>query len=139
MKLSHSLALLVTAALTLPSTVADFHITQTSDGYDRDLKFVACPSNYFTCDCLVNGDRTAQIVTANPPRGFFHTTGNFCEVTTQLNFYERDGGYWQFYENNGDGTLQGTCYSNSAQAICNLEYPLHWVDQLVCYSYICGH
>jgi hypothetical protein len=144
MKLTHSLALLVTAALTLPSTVADFHVTQV---HGSPTSLVACPSDYFTCDCLSTDDRGAQIVVngnevTSLPSNFFSTGRRFCGVQ-QLDFYYRsDTGIWQFYVNNGDGSLQGECYSNTASGSCwepqEIPATLSWVDKLVCYSYICN-
>jgi hypothetical protein len=139
MKLTQSLAI-VTAALTIPSALADFHIVQgIAPGGGAGLE--ACPSNYYNCKCLKDGDRAAQVLVNNHgvgslPNNFFSTKAGLCGAG-QLNFYKQNDGHWDFYVNNGDGSLQGTCYSNSAGTTCSDGF--YFYDQLICYSYICGH
>ncbi|KAF9502660.1 hypothetical protein BS47DRAFT_1356869 [Hydnum rufescens UP504] len=137
MKLAHSLALLVTAALTLPSALADFHIAGRIDA-GGNINVVVCPSNKYTCDCFEFGHGSAEISgLENTASDFFITKGGFCKMG-RLNFYKRDG-CWKFYENNGDGKVKGTCDSepNPATLTCNGLVPLNFVDQLFCKSRIC--
>ena len=139
MKLLHSLALLATATLTIPFALADFHVTQgIAPGGGAGLE--ACPSNYYNCNCLKDGDRAAQVLVdgqgvGSLPDSFFSIKAGLCGLG-QLNFYKQGDGHWDFYVNNGDGTLQGTCYPNSATSTCSGGF--YFIDQLVCYSYICG-
>ncbi|KAF9511149.1 hypothetical protein BS47DRAFT_1347002 [Hydnum rufescens UP504] len=114
MKLAHSLALLVIAALTMPSALADFHIlrgVQTNTGYSYD---VACPSDYYYCDCFMNASRGAGIT--------------------------MNDGHWEFYVHNGDGSLQGTCSSNIGSILNCPHKPddYFFYEQLLCSSYICN-
>src|ERR1700733_14773485 len=122
MKLAHSLALLAIAVLTIPSALAAFHVVQgIAPGGGAGL--AACPSNYYNCKCLVNGDRAAQIVVNGQGVGslsnnFFSIKGGLCGMGL-FNFYKQGDGHWDFYVDNGDGSLQGTCYSNSATTSCS--------------------
>jgi hypothetical protein len=138
MKIAHSLALLITTAFTMPFALANFHVVKgIAPGGGAGLE--ACPSNYYNCHCLRDGDRAVQIVVngkgvGSLPSDAFSTNGDLCGVG-QLNFYKQSDGHWDFYVNDGDGTLQGTCYSNTATTLCSGFY---FFDELVCYSYICG-
>ncbi|KAF8329643.1 hypothetical protein F5887DRAFT_115510 [Amanita rubescens] len=139
MKLAQSLALLISASFTIPSTLADFHVVQVVP--NRSIASLqACPSNYYNCKCLLDGDRAAQVVVNFQgvgllPDNFFSTIAGLCGMG-QLNFYKQGDGHWDFYVDGGDGSLQGTCYPNSADSSC-FGTAVH--DQLVCYSYICGN
>ncbi|KAF9515595.1 hypothetical protein BS47DRAFT_1360885 [Hydnum rufescens UP504] len=93
MKLAHSLALFITAALILPSALANFHITRRDS--IKGISLIACPSNYFNCKCLVNDDRAAHIAGNSLPSDSFSTEGNLCGMM-HLNFYNRNDGHWSF-------------------------------------------
>ena len=145
MKLVQSLALLTGASFTILPALTNFHISQSvslqsiASGVS-DESLIACPSNDYTCDCLEGGNRAAKVmvygqgVPGNLPDSFFSVNAGLCG-SSQLNFYNKGGGIWEFYQNNGDGSLKGTCYPNSASPGC----PGYLIDdQLVCYSNICG-
>jgi hypothetical protein len=140
------------AAVLLPSlTSADFHIgTQlilfgTAPDPPQLTRYLACPSNYYNCNCYgaYNSDR--GVLTSNeqsPTSTTFSLQAGLCGLG-QLNFYYiQDKGGWDFYVNGGDGSLQGTCYTNSASTqYCFGNLPLlstSYTDSLVCYSYICN-
>jgi len=55
----------------------------------------------------------------------------------KLDFYKRGDGHWDFYVNNGAGKIEGRCYSTNDEQDC-LGGRIVWVDELICYSYICG-
>ncbi|PTB68469.1 hypothetical protein BBK36DRAFT_1138588 [Trichoderma citrinoviride] len=142
----------VLAALSLASVVAaDFHILtgpcSIAPGFGGSLESyaVACPSNYYNCDCMLNGDRTGHVIAGETPvYGLSSTGSNYFELdgmcgTGNLNFYLQSDGTWLFYIAGGDGSVQGTCYNgdnsvtdcNEFSAACSLS------NILVCYSYIC--
>ena len=139
MKFIQSILLLVTAALTIPSTLADFHIVQgIAPGGGAGLE--ACPSNYYNCKCLKDGDRAAQVIVNDKgvgslPDNFFSVKAGFCGMG-KLDFWKRGDGHWDIYQSGGDGSAQGTCYGNTAGTNCSPGFFFN--DQLVCYSYICG-
>jgi hypothetical protein len=139
MKLAQSLALLTGASFTVLSALANFHIVQgIAPGGGAGLE--ACPSNYYNCDCLENGVRAARVVVngngvGSLPASFFSVDAGLCGLG-QLNFYKQADGTWNIYVNEGDGTLQGTCNSNTAVNSCSDGFIFN--DELVCYSYICG-
>jgi hypothetical protein len=139
MKLAlQSLALMI-AAVTIPSAIANFHIIQgIAPGGGAGLE--ACPSNYYNCKCMRDGDRAAQVLVngggvGSLPDDFFSVKAGLCGLG-QLNFYKQSNGAWNFYVDGGDGSLQGTCYSNSGGSSCSGGFIFY--DKLVCYSYICG-
>ncbi|KAF9508746.1 hypothetical protein BS47DRAFT_208088 [Hydnum rufescens UP504] len=85
MKLAHSLAFLVTAALTVPFALADFHvILEKPDWFlNTNNLLIGCPSNHFDCHCLQKGDRRVTMVgvpesTDKRPDQFFYTKGKLC-------------------------------------------------------------
>jgi hypothetical protein len=138
-------------ALLLPSlTSADFHIgtqviywSPTSTDPIQQTRYLACPSNYYNCNCFggYSSDR-GVVTTQSPASATFSLPAGLCGLG-QLNFYyQQDKGGWDFYVNDGDGSLQGTCYSNSASTqYCFNNLPLLetvYTDSLVCYSYICN-
>jgi hypothetical protein len=137
------------AALLLSPTLADFHIGEQFGVYGSQpdpptgTKYVACPSNYYNCNCFgrINPDRGVFIQGGqNPGSATFSLDAGLCGMG-QLNFYYQDNkGGWDFYVNDGDGSLQGTCYPNSDSKICSLPfvYTFKYTDSLVCYSYICN-
>ncbi|KAL6860852.1 hypothetical protein J3F83DRAFT_717163 [Trichoderma novae-zelandiae] len=142
----------VLASLGLASLVAaDFHILtgpcSIAPGFGGSLEdyAVACPSNYYNCDCMLNGDRASHVVSGQTPKyGLTDTGSSYFELggmcgVGDMNFYLQDDGTWLFYIAGGDGSVQGTCYAgdnsikdcNAFSAACSLS------NILVCYSYIC--
>ena len=145
MKLAKSLTLIISPSILIPFALADFHIIQgIAPGGGSGV--VACPSNYYklNCNCLENGDRAAQVSVGDSkgvgslPETFFSVKSGLCGFG-QLNFYKQRNGVWNIYENNGNGHLQGACYSNTAGTSCSSGYFKFFYDQLICYSYICRH
>ena len=136
MKFAPSLALLLTAALISPSALANFHIMHSDNRFDP---LIACPSNYDNCICMRDGKHGVQSLNGETSLGdAFSLNGGLCGMS-QMNFYKRSDGHWDFYVNNGDGSLQGTCYSNTATNECYNDGGAIEIfnDELVCYSYIC--
>ena len=139
MKLAQLLPILVTAALSVPSALADFHVIQglTPSG---SSSLEACPSNNYNCGCMKNGDRAAQVIDVNGqgvgglPNNSFSVKSGLCGMD-QLDFYKSSDGHWDFYISNGDGTLQGKCHPNTASSSCSGGY--FFDDKLVCYTDIC--
>lgn len=136
MKLAQSLALVTGASFTILSALADFHIVQGGSG---SVGIEACPSDYYNCKCMAKRDRAARVMfndkpAESLPASFFYVQSGLCGVG-QLNFYKQSDGTWKFYDDNGDGTLQGTCYPNAATTKCS---NVLFFDQLVCYSNICS-
>ena len=89
---------------------------------------------------MENGDRRAQVLVNGQgvwtlPDSFFSVEAGLCGMG-QLNFYKQGDGHWDFYVDQGDGSLQGRCYSNSAVTSCSGDL---YNDELVCFSYICGN
>ncbi|KAF9511151.1 hypothetical protein BS47DRAFT_1195535 [Hydnum rufescens UP504] len=140
MKPAHSLALLVMAALTMPSALADFHVLAGRQIGTGGKDTVVCPSNFFNCKCFLDGQRRALAVLADPTGTKISTIENLCGVGP-LDFYKLPDGHWDFYIHNGDGSLQGRCYKNIDIQDCkgNDGHDNIFYDQMVCYSYICGH
>ncbi|KAK9312379.1 hypothetical protein V1524DRAFT_410843 [Lipomyces starkeyi] len=146
---------LLTALLNLAVLCsADFHVSAvvsgsvgycSNDGGCQDNYnnyVIACPSNYWNCNCFTENDRGAQADNGNIKdivgSSFFQLDAGLCGMGA-LNFYQQGDGSWQFYVDGGDGTLQGTCYSNSASDYCwNVVGSASVADRLVCYSYICN-
>ncbi|CEG80558.1 hypothetical protein RMATCC62417_14876 [Rhizopus microsporus] len=120
---------------------ADFHIS-TGVATGGRTGVVACPSNYWNCNCYGKGDRAGVVTDANnsglgnitPDTNFFKIRKGLCGMG-EMNFYKRNDGRWEFYANNGDGKLLGTCYENKAIKKCTTVL---LTDKLVCYSYICN-
>lgn len=75
----------------------------------------------------------------NPSKSYFKLNKGLCGMGV-LDFYKQsDGTTWKFYEAGGDGSVQGTCYKNTANWACSSTGTGVLVsDWLVCYSYICG-
>jgi len=132
--------------LLLSPTLADFHIGEqvhNDRGITDTTDFVACPSNYYKCNCFgmpnPASDRGVYIKSGqSPASNSFSLDAGLCGMG-QLNFYYRqDKGGWDFYVNGGDGSLQGTCYPNlhAKDEGCPI-FQYTYKDLLVCYSYIC--
>ncbi|KAH0531004.1 hypothetical protein TsFJ059_005567 [Trichoderma semiorbis] len=130
---------------------ADFHILtgpcSIAPGWGGSLEdyAVACPSNYYNCKCMMDGDRTGHVINGETPKYGIHDTGsNYFELdgmcgVGNMNFYLQGDGTWLFYIAGGDGSVQGQCWPgdnsikdcNEFSAACSLS------NILVCYSYIC--
>lgn len=116
---------------------ADFHVGWAlADNNVVNSYTTACPSNYYNCNCFFDDDRAALGPTYDviADGGNFSIEGGLCGLS-QLDFYNVGGGHYQFYVHNGDGTLQGDCYTNVGSVGCGGAI---YEDRLVCYSYICG-
>ena len=148
MKLAQPLALIITASgsssFVIPSALANFHIAGVSDPLGVDQKFVACSSSTYTCDCFQKGIGAADVfvdsgVVPKSLPGTFSINPGLCG-SPQLDFYE---GTRDFYYHGRDGTVEGTCYSNTATMLCssdsnNMNDAIKVDDQLICYSTICA-
>jgi hypothetical protein len=144
----HIYSTIFAALLLLSPTLADFHIGQ-QDGVSAGPKepisttdYLACPSNYYNCKCYgsIHPDRGVFTVRGQSPgSATFSLSAGLCGMG-QLDFYYRQSkGGWDFYVSGGDGSLQGTCYSNSDTETCySLGFLATYYDSLVCYSYICN-
>lgn len=141
MKLTAVISLL---SLSLPAALADFHIDTlynsvvTSGSTQQHwTSYVACPSDYWNCQCLTDSDRTGSIFNGNPGDSFFSIKSGFCGMD-QMNFYQ-DGDNYDFYINGGDGSKIGTCYPNTEPKECGIVGGTSEVmGGMVCYSYACN-
>lgn len=140
----------------LPAVQANFHIgvaKQWTNPVSKDGKqittfaTIACPSNYLNCNCYgqiaTNADRGVGSVGNKRPTGSsFSMKAGLCGMG-QLDFYYRsDRRVWEFYVHNGDGGLQGTCYSSKYNDKCLRKVTTlstDYDDALWCDSYICGN
>lgn len=140
--------------LLLPTALANFHIGVANK---RTVPIkegnppvtwtttIACPSNYLNCKCYGqfgdNADRGVGTVGHKQPGDMFSLQAGLCGMG-QLDFYYRsDRRVWEFYVHNGDGSLQGTCYSNSGSDWCvqhATTLATDYSDKMWCDSYICG-
>lgn len=127
-----TLASLATVAMTVSQVAANFHVLSLNQN-GKLIKQLACPSNYYNCDCFTKNDRAGQ-VSGNPQGDFFSVKNGLCGMP-ELNFYKRGDGHWDMYAAGGDGAVLGTCYSNAAETFCGSQVA---TDELVCYSYVCG-
>lgn len=147
-----SLQLLALSLLASPA-IADFHIGlahKWTNPVSKHPKLdwthtIACPSNYLNCNCYGQiADNADRGVGANkrPEGDSFSLNDGLCGMGKLDFYYRSEKGHWEFYVSGGDGSLQGTCYSNSASDWCVRKGSLlstDYTDKLVCYSYICGH
>src|ERR1700731_3515250 len=100
------------------SITCDFHLLggtcsdeggDFSDGlYDY---YVACPSDYYNCDCIMNGDRAGHPLTGETINDSAFSITGMCGVG-QMNFYLNSDSTYSVYLNGGDGSVIGTCYSS---------------------------
>lgn len=136
------------------SVTADFHIltgpcTEGIGGAGGSILenfSPACPSNYYNCDCMSNGDRAGHVINGQPPVvGITATGSNYFELdgmcgVGNMNFYLQGDGSWLFYIAGGDGSVQGTCYAgdNSITDCDTGVSSCSFSNILVCYSYICN-
>jgi hypothetical protein len=143
MKFTQSLVLFVTAAFTIPSVLADFHIVKlVSQGSGYSAVLEACPSNHYDCNCFDSGINGAtayvdgQTVGVLPSTGVFYVKSGLCGMD-QLDFEEQSDGHWNIYAHNGPSkSVQGTCYSNTGSTThCSSNDA---DEELVCFSYICS-
>jgi hypothetical protein len=129
------------AALFPSCTLADFHIGEifAFNSAGSITEYVACPSNYFNCNCFkLNPDRGVILAAGVVPSSAqFSLPAGLCGMKQLDFYYKSDKGGWDFYVHGGDGSLQGTCYKNSATKSCAGAVSVSYSDALVCYSYIC--
>jgi hypothetical protein len=124
---------LATLAISVVQVAANFHVLSLNQNSNL-VKYLACPSNYYNCDCFTKNQRTGGI-TGNPQGDFFSVNSGFCGLP-MLNFYKRADGHWDIYAAGGDGQVLGTCYANTGEQFCGSDVA---DEKLVCYSYICGN
>lgn len=132
----------ILATFLVASVSADFHITRlrANDGHSEDFRDLACPSNYWNCNCFLWNDRGKGVT--NGDGNFFTVSEGLCGMK-QMNFYKNpDEGdnVWDYYEDGGDGTKIGSCYGNedSDSKRCYLPgVTIKASDLLVCYGYPC--
>lgn len=132
-------------AAVFPFVLADFHVDTVHNSVvtgpssqDHWTSYVACPSNYFNCKCLVSSDRTGHVDGGNPGTGFFYIDSGFCGMG-QMNFYDRGNGHWEYYLNGGDKI--GDCYGNGNDGAkqCGITGgSAITTGGLVCYGYPCN-
>lgn len=150
MRIATSLA---TLALSIPC-LADFHIGRAdkqTNPFSKDFPvinwtdYTVCPSNYFGCQCYgglkATSGRGVSTKGNKPPTGDFSINAGLCGVG-QLDFYYRaNENKWEFYIDNGNGQLQGTCYPNNGHDLCSLRtgtvITVNYYEELVCYTKIC--
>jgi len=143
-KIMKPLMALLTIIASVYHVEANFHISNgVLFGGGVGEALFACPSNNWDCSCFAdgNGQIGVNAYGSLSLKGveFFYVDKGLCGMG-QLNFYLNDDKTtYNFYVNDGDGSLQGQCWPNSAGASCsNGAQHLSITDQLVCYSYICG-
>ncbi|KAF2158889.1 hypothetical protein M409DRAFT_30594 [Zasmidium cellare ATCC 36951] len=135
---------LIAASGLINLCLGDFHVLTASigtgsGGSDQQL---ACPSNYWNCNCMFHNDRTGYVDSGNADAStgstFFQISAGLCGLG-EMNFY-RNGDAWDYYLAGGDGSKIGSCYSNSASKTCYI--PVLGLgsgeDLLVCYGYPCN-
>lgn len=103
----------------------------------------ACPSSQYGCSCFKAGSNVKLSGGRQELETYFQIQPGFCGMGW-LDFYKSSDGSWDLYVNNGDGQVQGKCWSNSAYVACPLgsmpiNSTLEYNDKLVCYSSICGN
>ena len=120
---------------------ANFHAGKLSipSGYTNHR---ACPSNQCNCGCFKGGAGGSNVVELPYPQQefqtYFQVQSGLCGMPL-MDFYRRPDGSWEFYVNNGNGQVQGSCYSNSdRQRSAPFNATSSYEDRLVCYSSICG-
>ena len=139
------------ALLLLSPTLADFHVGEqfgVAAGPTDPIeitRYLACPSDYYNCRCFgsIRPDRGVFIEGGQTPdSATFSLNAGLCGMGKLDFYYRQSKGAWDFYVSGGDGSLQGTCYRNSADSQwCGTSYPAftaRYFDRLVCYSYICN-
>ncbi|KAJ2982974.1 hypothetical protein NQ176_g1031 [Zarea fungicola] len=134
---------ILVAVAGVPAVLADFHVNTIQNiavtgpsSQQRWTSYVACPSNYWNCKCLANGDRAGPV--SGKTSDSFFSVQNLCGMR-KLNFY-RKGNNFDMYEDSGNGQVIGTCYpSPTDQKQCVLATGnAQIVGGYVCYSYVCG-
>ena len=127
---------LLTVTLCIFQVSANFHISYMTSAIFSPTRYTACPSNKYNCDCFI-GLLTPLTTYVAPFGQFFQLNSGLCGQNYRMNFYLRSGGYYEFYQENGNGASLGKCYDNSgAPSVKCVDYTVR--DQLVCYSWICG-
>lgn len=116
---------------------ANFHISRVFSG-TRTVKYLACPLNYWNCDCYISEDRAGHV--SNQATDNFSIDG-MCGVG-QMNLYkDNNADTLSMYHNGGDGQVIGRCYRNTAERICRVGGSSPGLavvnDEWVCYTYVC--
>ncbi len=61
-----------------------------------------------------------------------------CGLVGPLDFYQQSDGTYKFFINQGDGTVQGTCFSNKgSHIVCNGDTSDKFYEQYLCYTQAC--
>lgn len=142
---------LLTAALAawITPAAADFHIlgraTRLFAGPGDSIDMlIACPSNFFNCQCIGDSKNSAAVVDYDlnslPSGGSFELAAGLCGAGA-MNFYDRGSGKWEFFANGGDGTKLGDCNVNTNSAVtdCTSAFQTSTASSLlICSSSICG-
>ena len=133
--------LAVTIALWIYEVHADFHILRAGEiGFPPNT--IACPSDFYNCYCFMLGQDQVEANFGSIEDGNFQLAGGLCGITQPLDFYRAADGHFDFYISGGDGSVQGSCYDNSASGGGNCGKFVHslfeYQEALVCYSYICN-
>src|SRR3981189_2922839 len=111
---------------------ANFHISYMTSFLLSPKRYAACPSNQYNCNCFT-GLFTPLTTYVAPFGHYFQLDKGLCGQDYKMDFYLRNGGYYEFYQNNGNGASLGTCWDNSgAMPVKCIDYIVR--DQLVCYS-----
>ncbi|KAL6792601.1 hypothetical protein J3E68DRAFT_437570 [Trichoderma sp. SZMC 28012] len=139
---------ILTLGCLLSKAAADFHIGAwlAGDNQIGGVEYNAiCPSDYWNCQCFVQGDRRYDVYPRIGELGSgyngdptFWWAKNVCGVS-QLNFYYLDSGIVQGYIDGGDGSVVANCYHQppGTDVECDGNAGA-WLDWWVCYSYICN-
>ncbi|KAF8228275.1 hypothetical protein L208DRAFT_1404083 [Tricholoma matsutake] len=128
MKFPQSLVLFLTAALIIPTTLADFHVLNIGGGFQSK----ACPSNNLSCGCLTTS--CSAYITSGNPQGtpFVKIAPGLCGAG-ELLLHTDVPGHWTLYEN---GAVKGWCYPNPGGTVSCPSAVFH--DTLVCITPICN-
>jgi hypothetical protein len=123
---------------------ADFHISLwfTGPNFDPNPKWIAFASSDYNCDNFAPSisHSVSNINTLNggrPLPSFFTFGTDFCGEQYKINFYENSDGTYDFYQNDGDGALLGTCYPDAEIMGCD-GGNVGVQDVLYCTSSVCG-
>jgi hypothetical protein len=87
---------------------ASFHVAVVKPPGNAPHTFVACPSNYFNCECLVGGNHAEPVEYVIGTEELFAVHAGLCEKG-QMNIYLRASGAWALYDNDSGAQL-GWCH-----------------------------
>jgi hypothetical protein len=93
-----------------------FARTQRFTGGEGALEddLTSCPGSNSGCNCWGHGNGGARVADWDEqylPDNYF-TLQPFCGMPA-MDFYKRNDGRWEFYVKNGNGKLEGTCYTEN--------------------------